>query len=74
MQKIIACLCLVVFLSCLFAPTVTYAKGGPDMPPPPNKGVNKKGVSIAGFLAALKLAIAAFKAGGGGEPWPEPQP
>jgi len=69
MRKLNACLCLVLFLSLIFAPTVTYAKGGPDMPPPPKKGLN-----IADFLAALKLAIAAFRGGGDGEPLPEPLP
>ena len=68
-RKFCACLCLVLFLSCLFAPTAIYAKGGPAMPPAPRQGLN-----IASFLAALKLAIAAFIGGGDGEPLPEPLP
>ncbi len=69
MQKFCACLCLVLFLSCLFAPTALYAKGGPAMPPPPRRGLD-----IAGFLAALRLALVAFIGGGDDEPQPEPQP
>ena len=50
MRRFCACLCLVLFLSCLFTPTAIYAKGGPAMPAPP-----KKGLSVASFLEALKL-------------------
>ncbi len=69
MRKFGACLCLVFFLSCLFAPTDLYARGGPQMPPPPKGGVQ----NVQDLLALLMTAIQDFL-GGGGEPQPEPLP
>ena len=78
MRRFCVCMCLVLFLSCLFAPTAIYAKGGPAMPSPPRKGTYTSSVTqklnVASFLALLKEAIALYRAGGGGEPLPEPLP
>jgi hypothetical protein len=48
------------------------------MPSPPRKGTYTSSVTqklnVASFLALLKEAIALYRAGGGGEPLPEPLP
>jgi hypothetical protein len=63
MRRLVGCLCLVLILSCLVAPTALYA-GGPVIPSPPVGGQD-----VQGFVAALMQAIQNFLAGGG-EPLP----
>ncbi len=63
MRRLVGCLCLVLFLSCVVAPTALYA-AGPIIPSPPKHGQN-----VPTFLELLKLAILAFL-GGDDEPLP----